>query len=465
MLIMAVVKSGKKTKAGKDIYVAAPKAAATPTKKTSSGGSSAPAAQTSAQTPFEKLAGERGVDLQAEQNRATSQLQIGQKVGGTTAQTQALQAQTGGKSISPDSLQPNSIYPSIDIQSMLNAASNPLGTQEGFTPASAGGKQNKAIEMLRNYFTAFAPETYIDPKTGEQMQNTATMILAPAGGVLGKKAAMAAARGGVGLFSKELPGLAKQTAGIDTGVAANTLNNNIIKSASVKLTTSIPWKTIAAAGIGILIVDKVLQLTLGGKNFGEFVGVEEASQTANIAARDAYISGNLKAYDAAAAARDEVLQNKTFWENIVSYVPYANLGTKLEDYRKAAVTNAAVYDQLAEDKRIQQTNNESTDDYWKRINEQETQQYKENVDYHTQAAKDLALYENKLIQAGQAAKRAEDKKYYIEQARFFAEQQDLERKKEEEDRMAISKFWIEYRKQMQEIQESSSPSHLTFGLL
>ena len=217
--------------------------------------------------------------------------------------------------------------------------------------------------------------------------------------------------------------------------------------------------------LGLLIVREILQLTLGGKVFGQFIGVEEASQTANIAARDALINGNLDAYDEAAAARDEVLKDPTFWDDIASLIPFKNVLDKLEKYRNTAVTAANVYDQIAEDKRIQQETGESDDDKWKRVRKEEADQDKAAVDYYNEQRKLMVTWEIEAKAAARAATRSAEKKARNEDAAFWARERARQRELEAADRKAIADFWIAYRKTLLKFQSDNRPSNLNFGLL
>jgi hypothetical protein len=417
-----------------------------------SGGSNKPAAPAAALTPFEKLAAERGVDLPAEQARANSQLQTGQAVGGTSPSTILNQSKKPATTAAP-------ILSSTD---KLNLAANPLGTQQNYIPPERQPWLQQKLQQIKE--NSNKPIIGLDgtPLHLKELSPWDALAIMPTGSIV-KGAKLE--RGGVGLYSRELPGLAKLTPGIDTGVAANTLNNKIVKSAAAKIATSVNWKVLGSIGLAVWVAEKIIAGVYGGRNMGEFVGTEEIGGLSSFVAWQALEAGDYEAYDKAATARDEILANKTYWENFQSYIPELNFANGLENYRSKGVVLAKIQDEIKEDKQLAEANKETPEQYWERVNAKEKQDYQDNIDYHTQAAKDLALYESQLIQKGQAATRTAEKKFYEEQARFFAEQRDLERQKEEEDRLAIAEFWINYRKLQQQAADDTRASNLSFGLL
>ena len=253
------------------------------------------------------------------------------------------------------------------------------------------------------------------------------------------------------IFSKWTLGGAATTTG--TGIVANTKTASMINSASGKVAIGTTWKVIGALGVGTLVAKEILTLTLGGKVFGSFVGMEEANQAASLPAWEAYRAGDWEAYDIAASARDEVIQNKTFWGGISDLIPFKNSIDGLNKYREAAQTGGKVMDKLAENKRIKEENGESDRDYWDRVREEEIAADKASVDYYNEQKKLMVEWER------EAARNARN-----EDAAFWRKEQERTRELEAKERKAIADFWTAYRKLEQKAQEERRPSNLNFGL-
>lgn len=267
----------------------------------------------------------------------------------------------------------------------------------------------------------------------------------------------------------------------------NTKNVNLIKKVSDKITKSITWKGLGAAAIAMFIADKVLERSLGGKNFGEFLGMEEASQSIMMPGREALVSGNLEAYYTAAKSRDEVLQKHTFWEELASYIPFYNVGSKLEDYRKTAVTASSVYDMIAEDMQMSTTEENREASIYSIRREQKEASEAKIVDYFneqsliTQEAKiaaekeatlaaNIAWWEHKQKErALEAADLEKERLAYIkmqkELAAFWAKEKAKQRILETAAMEATAAFWKAYREEAAKLKRDSMASQLVFGLL
>ena len=249
----------------------------------------------------------------------------------------------------------------------------------------------------------------------------------------------------------------KQAVGITQAFATN--------AKTIRLTSSFVDKAIQGTSKTSLIkkiaITTMVSLTaaaatasIGGKVFGKFLGMEEASQATNIAARDALLRGDLEGYDLAAAARDELLADPTFWEKVKEWIPFKNVLDGLEKYREAAVVAGAVYDRMREDAEIQQTTGESDDEKWSRIREEEAEADKAAVDYYNEQRKLQVQWEREAEKAGRNADAA-----------FWRKEKEKQAKMEAEDRKAIADFWIAYRKEALKIANDNRPSNLNFGLL
>ncbi len=229
--------------------------------------------------------------------------------------------------------------------------------------------------------------------------------------------------------------------------------NKLRKSYIMRVVKSMK-NPVTAAKIGVGIMISLVGASIGGKVFGKFEGMGEASQAANIAARDAIMAGNFEAYDEIAEMRDELLRDNTFWESLQEWFPFKNVLDGLEDYRQSAIAASAVYDKIAEDERNKIETGETEDDRWKKIREEEAEADKDAVDYYNE--------QRKLMVAWEAEARKNQRN---DDATFWRKEREKQREKEAEDRKAIADFWIEYRKTALKIREDSRPSNLNFGLL
>lgn len=408
-------------------------------------------------TPFEMLAKERGVDLQAEQERAKQQLQSGQRVGGTTQQTQALQAQQAAT----PSLSEAREFTRVDGQVLPQPSTTPGAGQDKGTSFFDSIKGAAALleQMAVMSQAGRNPDVFdrlVTAITPEVQTSFGTLRFLPL-------PLTAGAQGGFGLFSAEAPGLAK------TGVANNPVTQGLIRGAAAKIAGSSVWIKVAAIGIALNIAMKIVQETYGGRVFGEFVAVEEALPSVSIVARDALQlakqTGNFTLYDELHAARGEVLEKNSFWDTIQSWIPIRNRAKGLEKFRDVNTIAHEAQGQLRKDLEDQFLNGESDEDMWKRI----TQRQIETADIiaNNTAATILQNTEtiNTLKAAAAAAEREEDKKFYEESAAFWAAERDRERKKAAADRERAAAFWLAYNKERQKITEASKPSNLNFGLL
>lgn len=241
------------------------------------------------------------------------------------------------------------------------------------------------------------------------------------------------------------------TTGTVGAVAKNTYTKGIQKVIVVNAAKSTGWKIAGAATAAILIGEKALELTLGGRNFGNFIGMEEASQTIDIARREAYQAGDWESYDELSAQKKEVMQSNDFWDAIT---PWKNVAIGLNKYRSASLSADAVWDKLAADRRTQIETGETEPEYRERIAQEENNQYQENIDYYNEQRKLMIQYER---QAQIEARNAD--------AAFWRAEHERQRELEEADRKAIAEFWEAYKKQIAKTQEESRPSKLNFGLI
>ena len=241
---------------------------------------------------------------------------------------------------------------------------------------------------------------------------------------------------------------------IGTGAVKNSANTKKIESLATKIIQSSTFKVAGAASIALLIVREILERTLGGRNFGNFIGMEEAHQTLSFAGNAALRAGNFEGYDIAAEARDEVLRDLTFWEKIKELIPSKNEGDELEVYRQAAITAAIVQDKTRDDLQKQEETGQNDREYWEERRLEQIQDEKDSQLRFEESQKRMIKFKEE----------AEDRDM-VEDAAFWAKEREKERELEKKNREAMAAFWIEYRKQALQFQRDNAPSNLKFGLL
>lgn len=223
-------------------------------------------------------------------------------------------------------------------------------------------------------------------------------------------------------------------------------------------------KPLVIAGVVIGSLAWVVEKSLGGKNFAGFLGKEEAAQAAGLAIWMAQGADDYDAYWAAREIQKDLLDPGKMNE-LSSYIPYKNVADGIVDYAEAALAAGEIMDQIMLDKQTAEEKGESGPEYWKRVNKQNDDREKALIDYYNEERKKQFDYEQAAYKASRKAQRAADKKFYREQARYWARQRDLEREKEVEDRQALAEFWLNYRKMVARMNDDNRPSNLKFGLL
>ncbi len=307
----------------------------------------------------------------------------------------------------------------------------------------------RAFETIKEAFTISA-QTFIDPFTGQEVTTNSINALQ----VLGIFGTAGAARGGVGLFSREAPASLKTAA---AGIKGKTTIAQVLKMTGTPIAVNTATKTITHKMLikaGFTVAAALFIGAVTSYPFADFLNVSEAvNQTIGGARWQAVKSGNIEMVEALNQLQDEIL-NPTGWDRVWANTPYVNIIQANKNIVKAAIASTKVYDKIIEDLQIQQETGETEDAKWERIRQEETDQKKENVDYYNEQRKQMVRWE----QEARAAARKDD-------ARFWADQAAKQRKLEEADRQAIADFWLAYRKRAQELADDNRPSNLNFGLL
>ena len=164
-------------------------------------------------------------------------------------------------------------------------------------------------------------------------------------------------------------------------------------------------------------------------------------------------SGDPEIMREAQAEQDEIF-DRNVWEEIARWIPGVNIAAAFTDKMKAMLAQKAVNDKIINDEIQKIESGETDDDKWRRIKEEEAIQDKAAVGYYNEQRKLMLEWE---AEANRNQRDAD--------AEFWRKERAMQSQKEKEDREAISKFWMAYRKQMQKLADNSRPSNLNFGIL
>lgn len=389
-------------------------------------------------TAFEKLAQKRGVDLPAEQARATRQILSGQAIGGTT------QATLNRQRVIKQSERQQTL--SIANQSLVQLGQIPgKDTKLGSERRSWIDKAFGAIQDYLNVNTVYS-ETGDYPLFSNAGIRLDVAIIGGVGvgGVTSTAVSQLSKIGTIGLpvitagVSRGFagPGIAGAVAG---GTAATIATNTATKAATASWLTSLGF-TGAAAGL--------LLTSVGSYPFAGFIK-EEALQTISFGLKVALENGDWEGAARAIALTEEIL-NPGMSDRIKAGIPFANILDQLDNFFEAARVKLAIDKKLFADLQTRETE----DERWARIKKEE--------DDAMRAYKIWSLEQQKRFNDNEREARAQQRN---EDAAFWAKESEKQRKLDEADRKAQADFWFEYRKRIAELSADSRPSRLNFGLL
>ena len=229
---------------------------------------------------------------------------------------------------------------------------------------------------------------------------------------------------------------------------------NVLQKLSNVITSRVTWGVAGGLTAGLFIADKILERTYGGKNLGEFVGIEEAAPSLLIVQGEAYRAGNVEVYDQMTEALQEVVSNGEYWDSYSSFTPWKNFAEGLQQYRDTLTIAIDGRKKLRDDlvRKIEEGETEAA--RWQRGRQEEREA---DALAHEQSIERLTIY-NELEREARRQQRNED-------AAFWAKQREIERKREAEERKRIADFWLAYRKAALALSSNFGKSNLTFGLL
>ena len=334
-----------------------------------------------------------------------------------------------------------------------------FGTKEERQTAirkKAEGKEvsntTRAIETIKIAFNPFSKEKIVST-TDNRVFNTAAEYVANNPGM----AALIIAASGFQTLQVSTATFSRLTGGssLARALAARGVEVN---TKTAKLTAGFLSKIAAATKTPAFVYTALA--VIGTYPFTYFIR-EEALQAIKGTYTGAIINGNFEQAQIAIDERNQIL-NPELWEKIITAFPFANSVKELLDLFNTARIAVKIDQQVLDDLRIQEETEESEEDKWKRIRETELEQEKALSQMYTYEAKKLALWKSSL-----------ERKDMLQAAKFWEKEAAKQRELEAKDREAIAEFWINYRKEIQKIEEAGKPgsswnlgqSNLNFGLL
>lgn len=325
------------------------------------------------------------------------------------------------------------------------------------TPAKRGGLQNVAdvLKIALNPFSRDKITANVENPTlkkilelGANNPYTTAGLISGVGGLL--KGAISSITGATTKTAVTQAGRVG-TAGLFKQVGSSTAGTFATNAATKTVTAG--WLTrIAAATKSPQFVAGTLMAAIGSYPFAGFIK-EEALQTLGFSVRTALDNDDFEGAEQALDQTKEIL-DPGMWSEIKSNIPFVNVLDNLDDFYTAARTKMVVDERVIADKKIQFETGETDTERWARVKTEQATQDQAMIDYYNTERQKLLEWES------EAREKQRD-----EDAAFWAEQRQQQRKLEEEDRKAIADFWEQYKKRMQLISDNNRPSKLNFGLL
>lgn len=313
----------------------------------------------------------------------------------------------------------------------------------------AGLKTDNMLATLNAAFNPFSKDKVVAnteiPIVNEIAELIANHPYITAGAVQGV-VALAKAIGGAGAATSTIPaGATKLAYGTEalyagsqvTKAVASTAGKTLLKSSLVKKGFTAAAATVAVASAYV---------------FGHFQ-IAEAVDKIGYAKGQATYGGDVETVAYLNQLQEELI-NPEGWRAWIRAVPILGAFAQTSENINAAAATAKVWDKIVQDKITQQETGEDESAYWDRVNAEKLTAEKALIDYSSEQFRLNTLWK---IEA-ENADRDDD-------ARYYQEQLDISRKKAKEDMEAMAKFWLDYRKKIQQLNDSLRPSNLNFGLL
>ena len=310
-------------------------------------------------------------------------------------------------------------------------------------------EQEPVIE--KNEVIKLGKQAEATPSTSltEQVQKSAALPLGHPGSL--KTTALLGGALGLTLAASAFVSLGVGTA------AASTAGSTTFATNTANIASTSSWIARLAGTAKTVITNPIFVAStlvgaIGSYPFAGFIR-EEALQTLGFGVRSATESGDVAGAEEAIEFQKEVL-NPGIWQEIFSKIPYVNVLAKLKEFYEAATIKLSIDEKIVNDMKIQVETGETEEVKWERIRQEEEDSKNDIVDYYNEQRQILLKWEREA----EVTARAED-------AAFWRKEREAQSKREKEDAEAMAKFWLEYRKEAQKINEANRPSNLNFGLL
>ncbi len=236
-----------------------------------------------------------------------------------------------------------------------------------------------------------------------------------------------------------------------TGVAVNTV------------TKRLTGKLLSNAGFTIAAILWIVKEAAETYPFAEFE-IAESMDKLGYARNAATQAGRQDLVEEIDQLQQEIL-NPQGWEAIIPKIPIANNQRAALKNIQTAELARTIYQEIAEDEKIQIETGETDEAKWARVRSKEVAQDTAAVDYYNEQRKQMITWEREDRAAEKAADRKEEKRARNNDAKFWAAEAAKQRELEAADRKAIADFWIAYRKKALLLQDQNRPSNLNFGLI
>ena len=195
----------------------------------------------------------------------------------------------------------------------------------------------------------------------------------------------------------------------------------------------------------------IAQATFGGKNFKEFLGIEEANQGAGVIKNAALRDDNFDAYWEMRSIEDETLDRI---DESGGLMPLKNVADGVTNYVNTTRRTAAVMDDVVRDRQEAIANGLDFVGQALALAEKKDAMYRESQDYNFQLQQQLITLREDSRRRGDRAS-----------ARLWAKHAEEQRELEAADREAIRLYWIQYWEMKLQMQDENRPSKLNFGIV
>ena len=252
-----------------------------------------------------------------------------------------------------------------------------------------------------------------------------------------------------------------------------TTTNPITGKVSVQIVKSKGMlKPLAIVGGSLAAIGYAAEKMFGGKNFGNFLGQEEASQAAGMAVWMAQSSDNYDQYLAARALQNQALNDTTGSD----LFPFKNVADGIDKYIDITKEAGKVADEIMKDRQIAEDNGESYEETEARIRANQELSEMALRDDWARRAKKAQEEESKFRQKERDAKNADEKRQAKEIADMWTKYGKEKAEREREETEWLANYWTNYNIMKEEAEVTSSgsgkssfsdnsKSNLNFGLL